>query len=298
MAEILPAFILHWNRPAECAGTAELILKQEGVRPRVVILDNGSTAANLAELRRLVPNGVEIKELGANLGWGAAFNRVLKPWVSEQNGSQFCILSAHDSRLRPGCLANLVRAADADSRLGIISPRYEDQRITSFTKLRGIYLKEGAACADAEPMPAPHGTLMLVRRACLAEIGFFDERYFAYGDEYDLGLRAGRAGWKVAIIWSAMVINPETSTPGPLVRYLVDRNSLLLVRDFAGRTAAGVRAMLMLLNAIRIALREGLFDPKTVRIHFKARCRAIADFYLGNLGKPSPSMLPAPPGKP
>ena len=28
---------------------------------------------------------------------------------------------------------------------------------------------------------------MILRRECLTEIGLFDERYFAYGDEHELG---------------------------------------------------------------------------------------------------------------
>ena len=37
---------------------------------------------------------------------------------------------------------------------------------------------------------------MLFRRECLEDVGLFDERYFAYGDEMEIGLRAARHGWK------------------------------------------------------------------------------------------------------
>ena len=53
---------------------------------------------------------------------------------------------------------------------------------------------------------------MLVRRQCLDEIGLFDQRYFAYGDEHDLGARAVRHGWKVVLVWGSIVTNPATRT--------------------------------------------------------------------------------------
>ena len=54
-----------------------------------------------------------------------------------------------------------------------------------------------------EPVDYPHGTLLLARRACLEDVGLFDERYFSYCEEADLGLRAraaaaGRSAWSGA----------------------------------------------------------------------------------------------------
>ena len=38
---------------------------------------------------------------------------------------------------------------------------------------------------------------MLARRECLADVGLFDERYFAYCEEAELAIRAKQAGWQV-----------------------------------------------------------------------------------------------------
>ena len=113
----------------------------------------------------------------------------------------------------------------------------------------------------------PHGTLMLCRSECLRQIGLFDERYFAYGDEHELGLRARRHGWKVVMVWGAIVTNPGTWTESPLRSYLFARNSLLLVRDYAGRWQALLRALLILLNTFRLMIRS---PGKTFRL-FRAR---------------------------
>src|SRR5207253_10955484 len=72
---------------------------------------------------------------------------------------------------------------------------------------------------------------MLVRRGCLQEVGLFDERYFAYCEEADLGVRATRAGWEVGVVWHALVRNPSLSVSVAAVEYLKLRNTLLLVRQ-------------------------------------------------------------------
>lgn len=287
----LPTFVLHWNRPAECAATVASLLAQRGVSLRITVLDNGSKPENLDALRAALPAGTEIRAIGRNLGWGGAFNEILRPWADDPAGNpdDLCCLSAHDALLGPGCLQALVTAAGADPRVGIACPRYHSLRWeTRFTPLRGVFLRDVPAEPPADqvqPVPAPHGTLLVFRRGCLREIGVFDPRYFAYGDEHDLGLRANRAGWTVALVWAATVVNPGTWTPSPVLRYLVDRNSLLLVRDHAGWPAAIARAGLMLGQDLRLRLRPGSGEASTPALR-RARWRAVRDFVGGRFGAP------------
>jgi len=285
-----PVYILHWNRPQECVDTVASFRAQTGVTLRIVVLDNGSDAPQLETLRRLLPAAVEVREIGSNRGWGGGFNTVLDPWAKDLAGDEFCIVSAHDARLSPECVARLLQAMVANPRLGICCPRYDNQIVAKFSALRGLYLVDQAppvAPGGVEYMPAPHGTVMVFRRACLAEIGTFDERYFAYGDEHDIGLRSNAAGWSVGMVWEAEVVNPGTWTPNALVRYLVDRNSLLLVRDHAGFFSSTARAFLMGANAIRQHFR-GAPDERSV-VH--ARWLAIGDFFLQHFGRPTDARL-------
>ena len=129
----------------------------------------------------------------------------------------------------------------------------------------------------------PHGTLLLARRACLDEIGIFDERYFAYCEEADLGERARRSGWEVGIVRGADVRNPYIANSHALVDYLEERNTLLLVRDNFGRWAATVRLGLGLWMVAR-----GARDPAKRRDIFdaRARLRAAADHLRGRYGPP------------
>ena len=77
----------------------------------------------------------------------------------------------------------------------------------------------------------PDGCAAMYRREMLDEIGGFDEDFFAYADDAELGLRARIAGWKCIYIPRAVVRHHRGATLG--VRSsrrleLIERNRVLL----------------------------------------------------------------------
>ena len=279
----LSLFIVHWNRPVECAATLNALLGQ-GVPMEATIVDNASKPEAFELLRSRVEGKAELVRLPENLGWGPALNVVLRRWIEEKR-SRFCLLSAHDAAASPECIELLLQAMERDSRIGITCPQYADRTVPQFTALRGVQLHVDLAKprGTVQPVDVPHGTLLLVRRHCLQEIGLFDERYFAYGDEHELGARAKRHDWKVALVWGALVDNPETSTPSAWRSYLFARNSLLLVRDYFGLPAAWLRALLILTNTARL-----VFAARNDAFAFSAtaRVKAVRDYFVGRYGRP------------
>jgi N-acetylglucosaminyl-diphospho-decaprenol L-rhamnosyltransferase len=277
-------FVVHWNRPVECIATVRALLDQ-GLDLKGTVIDNHSTPDALCVLRSGLNSDTEILELGENLGWGPALNVALRQWLDAAT-DPYCLISAHDAVPASDCLALLTRTADADERIGILCPQYPDDTVAHFSPWHGVYQDRGVRLQRGSPqiVDVPHGTLMLVRRTCLAEIGLFDERYFAYGDEHELGARAVRAGWKVGLVWGALVINPGTWTASPLRSYLFTRNSLLLVRDYYGRSRALLRALLILANTLRLMISS---PDQAFAFSVKARLRAVLDFMIGRFGRPN-----------
>jgi N-acetylglucosaminyl-diphospho-decaprenol L-rhamnosyltransferase len=51
------------------------------------------------------------------------------------------------------------------------------------------------------------GSCLLVRRAAFDQVGGFDERYFMYMEDVDLGDRLGKAGWLNVYVPSAQVLH-------------------------------------------------------------------------------------------
>lgn len=273
--------VVHWNQPQACAATVQALLDQK-VALHTTVIDNHSDPAAYAQLQTNLERWVEVVRLEENRGWGGALNVLLRRWLSEEN-EPYCLISAHDAMPEADCLRLLIETLDGDPRIGIACPQYAEPYVVRLSRRRGIFPETVApqAIGAAQKVDAPHGTLMIVRRECLAEIGLFDERYFAYGDEHDLGLRARRHDWKVVMVWGAIVTNPGTWTASALRSYLFARNSLLLVRDYFGRRAAWLRAFLLIGNTLRLSVFTGGKDFSA-----RARFRGVRDYFLGRYGKP------------
>jgi N-acetylglucosaminyl-diphospho-decaprenol L-rhamnosyltransferase len=299
-----PRFVVvHWNRPVECLATIRASMAQIP-NLHILVLDNNSSFANYETICQQLDPSVEVLRFQENKGWGPALNVALRKWLNEET-SRYCFISAHDAELAADCLTRLEAAMEADPKLGIACPQYPDCSVPHLSALHGVSYKfvnppilwrNFPSCESparqlgklAPPLPehvesidVPHGTFMIVRRECLAQIGLFDERYFAYGDEQELGARARRHGWKVGLVWGAMVANPQTSAPNPA--YLLTRNSLLLVHDYFGKWAALLRALVILVNTVRL-----MIFPQQKNIAFSARAqwRGFLNYLAGRYGPP------------
>ena len=70
----------------------------------------------------------------------------------------------------------------------------------------------------------------LYRKSMLQELGFFDDRYFAYYEDLDLGWRARQKGWHTLLVPEAIayhkVHGTSASVPGDFLWFLSERNRL------------------------------------------------------------------------
>jgi GT2 family glycosyltransferase len=129
----------------------------------------------------------------------------------------------------------MLAALDERPRAGLACADVGDDATPIVDPYFGGILAPAAIDEGWEAAGHPHGTLMLARRACLEDVGLFDERYFAYSEEADIALRATRAGWGVGIVWGAVVRNAGMTSEIGVPEYLMQRNTLMLVRDHFGR---------------------------------------------------------------
>src|SRR5262249_32157107 len=94
----------------------------------------------------------------------------------------------------------------------------------------------------AEEILMPSGSAALYRRAMLDEIGGFDDAFFLYCEDTDLGLRARWAGWKCLYTPDAVVEHHYSHSAGgasPLKAYYVERNRpFVLAKNSPARMVA------------------------------------------------------------
>ena len=295
--EPLDVVVVHRNQPARCIRTVDALLAQD-VPVRITVVDNGSPADAVVQLNRALP-AAEVVVLGENRGFGPAANVGLRRWLERGRG-EWAVVAAHDALPEPGCLRHLLDAVADRRRAGLASAVYGEPNV-------GVWLERAqmkpvvdryfggilVAAERAEGWEAaghPHGTLMIASRHCLLDVGLFDERYFAYCEEADLGERARRAGWEVGVVWDAVVRNPSMSGSSAAVEYLQLRNSLLLVREHFGRYPAFIRLSMAIGDT---ALRTAWPAWRTPIFSLPARVRAIVDYGRRRYGPPPRSLLAA-----
>ncbi|MFW2382715.1 MAG: glycosyltransferase family 2 protein, partial [Acidimicrobiales bacterium] len=177
---------------------------------------------------------------------------------------------------------------DANPRLGLLSADVGDGMVPIVDRNFGPIFRPGTSTPGLELCDYPHGTMFIARRECLKQIGLYDERFFTYCEEADLGLRAGDAGWDVGLARGSRVINPRVSTPRAAADYLMERNTLLLTAKHFGLTAAAVRTLLALAQLVDRTIRRSRRDEY---YSTRARLMALRDAALGRFGPPPPSLL-------
>ena len=213
VAVVIPS----WNSLALLPVCLDSLRAQE-VELELLVVDNGSVDGSVEYLRE---RGVPHLALPENVGFAAAVNL----GVARTAAPLVLVLNV-DTVLEPGCVAVLRDAALADPGLGGVQPRIlqlegggakreiASARVYSAGQALtrdGRALELGAGEAQRPERLAPRelfgvcGAACLLRRELFAELGGYDERYFAFYEDVDLNVRAQVAGRGFAYVPEAVV---------------------------------------------------------------------------------------------
>ena len=78
-------------------------------------------------------------------------------------------------------------------------------RLFPKSRLFGGYLLNYLDENETAEVDGVSGACMLVRRSMVEQIGYMDERYFAYQEDADFCFQAKKAGWKVFYVPEAQI---------------------------------------------------------------------------------------------
>jgi N-acetylglucosaminyl-diphospho-decaprenol L-rhamnosyltransferase len=272
--------LVHWNQPHRCT-TSLAAFRASPTVSAVTVVDNGSEPRHLALLRDEVPD-LDLVTLGANRGFGPAANVGLQRGL-QRSEADYLVVAPHDALPAPDCLERLVGEMEHRPGAGLVCADVGDGHVPVFDPYFGGMTVAADPREGWRPVDYPHGTLLMARRSCLLDIGLFDERYFAYCEEADLGVRARRRGWDVGLVQGAKVLNPTMRSGSAAVDYLMQRNTILLVREHSGRYHATIRFLIALWDLLRGAV--GVGPPQFLYVP-RARLRALFDVLRGTTGPP------------
>jgi len=196
----------------------------------VIVVDNSGE-------RRVQADGARVRVISnaANVGFGSAVNQAFR--ASE---SEYLATLNDDAVAHPRWLEGLVEAAGRSPRAGMFASEVRMAgrgtldsagmliAADGSSKQRG-HGEDGAKFRGVTDALLPSGSAALYRRKMLEEIGLFDEHFFLYCEDTDLGLRARWAGWECVYVPGAVVEHRYSHSSGrasPLKAYYVERNRL------------------------------------------------------------------------
>ena len=227
-----------WNGAAWLAACLEALAAQSFRDFAVIVVDNGSTDNSRALVKRHAPQALLIA-WERNRGFAAAVNAGIRA-----SRTEYVALLNMDTRPRSDWLLNLVQAMDASApdvgglaskMLSMSDPAVVDDCGDSLS-WQGAAAKRGhgqsaADFARGEEIFSPCAGAALYRKSFLDELGGFDERFFAYLEDVDLGLRGRLHGYRYHFVPMAEVLHQGQGSGLPQACYvrLVTRNRILLL---------------------------------------------------------------------
>lgn len=323
--------VLNWNGLADTLECLDALERQTHPRFDVLVIDNGSAGDDAARLRERVeilnmsrgsedsrvPDGSSTKSQNLatfvlhteaeNLGFAGGVNVGIR-WAFAGDYETVALLN-NDAAPEPEWLENLDAALERTGASVAASLMLQPSGVIDtagdavstwgmpFPRYRGLPAHEAP---ESEPVFSASGGASLYRTSLFRDIGLFDETFFAYFEDIDVGFRARLRGHAIVFEPSAIVHHKIGATsgriPGFTVRQtfqnlpvlitknvskglrhiIVPRFVLLLAMMLAKATVTGSAkpAWSGLVRGIRIALTHGRRERRRIQ---DARTAAVGD---------------------
>lgn len=284
--EVTVIIISYNTRDLTLAALRTLYATTKTTRIHVVVFDNASADGSADAVAEAFPQ-VQLIRSAQNLGFARANNVVAKMAQTE-----WLLLLNPDTEVHEGAVDTLLAFGKAHPQAGIYGGRtvFRDgslntsscwNRITpwsvfcSMTGLTALLRNTrvfnpeaiGGWKRDTErEVDIVVGCFLLIRRALWAELGGFDPRYFMYGEEADLCLRAAKMGYRPRITPQAEIMHIVGAASKARAEKLLPliKARVTLIRDHwaAWKVPFGIAMMwawggLRYLAATLLALRGG-----------------------------------------
>jgi GT2 family glycosyltransferase len=241
--------VLNWNAWEVTCDCIESLRHVEYPDFKTVLVDNGSTNDSVQQVANRFPD-LPIIRNNANLGYAGGNNVGIR--YALQSGAEYVLLLNNDTVVEKTFLAEMVKEAESDTRIGLLSPKIfysaPPDRIWyaggEFNLWRGIATHPGmrrhddAQNSGTRDCTFATGCALLINAKLVRQIGDLDESFFMVCEDTDICIRALRAGFRIVYVGSAVIWHNESytvrHTSGKWLRdYYNVRNTLLLARKHA-----------------------------------------------------------------
>ena len=216
----LTVIIVNYNAGDRLGRCLDCLARQTFADFETIVVDNGSADGSIEKARREYPFAT-YAEAGANLGFAAANNRAARAAAGE-----WLVFLNPDAYADPDWLAELVAASDrypwadafGSTQINAHDPSKIDGAGDVFHVLGIPY--RGHFGWPVEKLPSegecfsPCAAAAMYRKSVFDKLGGFDERFFCYGEDVDLGFRLRLSGGRAVQVHSARVLHEGSGVTG------------------------------------------------------------------------------------
>ena len=241
---LVSVIIVNWNGRIYLEDCLSSLKIQSLKNFEVILVDNGSKDDSVDFINRYYKDMVQVIQLPENKGFAGGNNIGIRA----AKGNYIALLN-NDTVLDTEWLANLVLCMKYDDRIGMVGSKvlnyYRCKEIDNTGHLiypdglnrgRGRLEKDCGQFDKKSEILFPSGCASLYRKEMLDDIGGFDETFFAYGDDADIGLHGRYVGYKAIYCPQAIVYHKYSGTTGrhsTMKAFYVERNRIwILVKYF------------------------------------------------------------------
>ncbi len=241
MSALVSVIVLNWNGGVHVQSCLDSLTGQDYDNLEVIVVDNGSSDGSVKMIRARYP-GVQLIENHANLGFAAGNNVGIR-----LSRGDYVVILNNDAELDGRAISAMRQAIDKDRRYGACASRIYLKFEQDLLDAAGIVvcpdglsigrgrLERGERYNREEEVFFGSGCCLMARREMLEDVKmgdeYFDEGFFMYADDTDLGWRARLRGWKTVYAPDAKVYHLHSASSesySPLKAFLVERNRIWL----------------------------------------------------------------------
>ncbi|TFB74338.1 glycosyltransferase [Cryobacterium glaciale] len=239
-------------------------------RLEIVVVENASGDDSSSQIRAAAPHVILI-ESKENLGFAGGCNL----GVAASSGEYVAFLN-NDAKPDQAWVRAAVARFEEAPNIGAVASRVLDWDgvLVDYIGSAMTWFGQGYKPMTAEPVPAQAdaakdvlfgtGAAMFVRRDVYDELGGFDERYFMFFEDVDLGWRLNLKGYRYAYAPASIAFHKHHASMGSYgsfkETYLLERNALFTQYKNLGDEALAKTFAATLALAVRRAVARGGLD--------------------------------------
>ncbi|MFV8835694.1 glycosyltransferase family 2 protein [Aquisalimonas sp. APHAB1-3] len=212
--------IVNWNSGPLLKECLTNLARQTVSPSRIIVVDNASTDGSADDLNG--PDNITVQHAESNLGFAAGNNRAM-----EQCSTEFVALVNPDAFPEREWLEELLRAAQANPEAAAFASRMiqkeQPERLDGVGDayhVTGVFWRIGHGQKHWSTRLHPHPVFSacagaaLFRLQAVRDAGGFDEDFFCYGEDVDLGFRLRLSGHTVHYVPEAVAYHVGGGSSG------------------------------------------------------------------------------------